>query len=1181
MTTTLAELETGNARIAFVIAIDGYPHVFSNEPEAAVQAAWADTDWADQSVIGGLIIELDNQQALDPWNPFKASGGHCVVRVQPDAADTFGIDVHRNDGSETVLEETATRTSTLFVGFADGFPWEGEAHCGTECFEYGMISSRRFMGIDLPAPGSNRGKYVAHGVQNSVSRFGALRFSEHHRVAAQDNGVRLAPIVSQRPRTWKGRRVSVWMHTKDPSTGTLHTKADALCVFLGELTEPRDDESGDAVVLAEHLLDRIPKTLLGRETFEATVSYGMKLQAGQRFLFKDDNNTTTRTANDLVVVVSDASGTNQVNAGTYGHEEIASIINAWLGGESAAGRIHGAYNFVAPEDVKGTPKSVMHFFMAGSTSTKMWFRLTWPFGGWAYPLGWGSTVNMMTLDTCGAGHVYVSPFHVRPFDFVGQDTNGTLAIRFEDQIGIFQGQNATLPANAKSVLAASKIPGDAATPYGLFVLDCDSPMVLLGTIADGMLRRIRVLTSSFGGDLNGLIALYEAKVPVGSAPPRIRQLFVHEGPFKTFMKWLFYSTGNVGYNHDTYDILPYGHGLGIPHDALGADFELSCDAMAGADDILTVTYDKPRTVEDHFRADLIVRNAHLVFREGTLRFMSYSTPSSALASVTLDQSNKAEPAGVKASQRTPAVLDSSSMRNSVKINYNRDITKSIGGGEDTFLARPLTFYDATSVDDHGGIPRPITLDLRNVFNDGDQVGQGVRKLVGSLLSWLSFWSRPIWKITRSIAPTLFEGFGAGSVVAVTDPHVRSPTTGERGITALPGLVVRHRYKVIVERPPGKLRYSGEVDVVLVSTDRTFAYAPSAELDETKNDGGFTAGYDGAITLQFKAHEHSESSETVDIGNFAAGDRCKLIEIDPDDPSSVVSWDRFLATVDTASNRATINSPLGSPAFDAAKRYRLVFDRYADAQTSQRAKSFQAGATKTIGELAQPNVYGSASYDLSAGEPTKFDHLRKPEMIATLAHEANVGAARDVGYDDEIATLLENMMDHKTRRSCPTLEFAASTNTSNDGWEILRVEMYHRDELLYGGTVSRYLWIAPTWRSTGQTPAVLTQLRVSISGYLPEGDSRVAPGYTIKAPACSNEWSCMSDATGWRSSDEAKAFPLGNFNGHQYLFVIVEGTKTASCRGFHVFRERERNARDLTALDLADIVRGELGGLLTP
>lgn len=1159
MTTTLSALQAGNPRVAFVLAIDGYPHLISNVPQALVQAAWSATDWATKTVIGGLTIDLNNHQKLNPWNPFEG-GGSLIFRVQPDADDTFGIDMHRtDDGAETLLEETVDRIAPLFVGLVDGFALIGEAHVGTECFSYGFTAGRRFQPTLGEVAGSNRGKYVAFGVDDSTATYGSIRFAEHHRVATQNNGVVFQPVVSEQPRIWKGRRVSLWQHVYE-SDGSLNTKANALCIFVGEIVEPQDEsDTGHTSVLCEHLLNRIPKTTLLRDQWQATVDYGLQLTAGHRFNFEDFDGTI-HVANPLVVVDSSATttSTNEVAAGQYGHEEFANIINNWLAGESAASRISGQYTLVCPEDVAGTARTVMHAFIAGSGGDSGHFKMRWPVAGWAKPLGFSGSQIWIDWFYLGADHQLKSPGAVQPFAFAVADLNNTFQVALEDQTGTYYPQNDTLPAAAKAMFAAE----NPQRQYGLFLLESETPMLVLGSVQGDFLRGIRPLGSGFGLDLKGWAALLESKIAVGSAAPKLRQVFVHEGPLRSVLRWLFMSTGTQGYNNSTYDVLPPGQGLAIPYDALGEDFELSCDALPGADNIVTITLEKPRKFEDLIGSDLVIRNAHLVFREGQFRFVSWSSPSSATATTVLDETNKAEPINNRISHRSASVLDSSWLANVCKISYNRDIAKAVGGGEDVYLAAPIFLEDATSIDDMGGSPTVKSVDLKNVYNDTDQIGQGVRALVSGFLSWFTWWSRPLWKIRRSIAPTLYEGFGVADVAAVTDPFVRDPTSGQRGIVTRPGLVVGHQYRIQTFGAPEQMKTTGEVDVVFLASDRTYTYAPAAEVDETANDGGFTAGFDGSSTLKFKAHEHSTAFESVDIASFNENDRVLIIEIDPDDPNDPMFWERTIDVPNTGTGTVTMTNTIDTPTFDTGKRYRMVYQPYSAVVNLQVLKSFQAGQNKTIAEASPPDVYGAFKLSIGAGRPTRYDHTTLPEMLATDSYGPNVGAARDCAYDKELSLLIDNQLDHTSRLSAPTYDLETSVSSGVDGWKILKVEIVCIGQSLYTGTTQRFLHLAPNWRNANaSTASVPTQLRVWVSGYPPTGPTNANPyfgtqGYTIKAPAAGNTWSAMPPDTLWRQ-EEPKVYPLVNFNGHQFVYIITEGTTNAQYRGLCECRESER------------------------
>lgn len=1179
MATSLSALQGGNPAFRFVVCVDGYPHVFSNAPQAAVQTSWASTDFATKTVIPNIIVELDNHQEIDPWKTFMG-GGTCTVRIQPDDGDTIGIDVHRVDyGNETQLTSSINRVQILNVAFTDPFAsgispisLAGEGHIGTECFEYHWVSGGRF-GIRGQVAGS-RGKYVAAGVKNSVSTYSAVRFSENHRVVTEDNGIPLRPVVSQYPRSWRGRRLSVWLHTWDESTQSLNLKSDALCVFVGTLTEARDDaQTGDTVLFAEHELNRISNCVIGRDMYKATLAYGQGVFAGQTFGFRDFNGTVYRTANNLTVVANGATGTNQVNAGAYSVEEWCSIINQWLQGEVVAARIHGNYTLNSPEDVNGQPRTVMHFYIPGS-GTASW-RLQWPNSTWGKGV-FGAPSNIYWwpyADTPNAAHAASTNSPPSPGGMIWSDWSDptALAAKLDTSTGIFFGQYDTLPPAVKATLPANG--GAYGNDWGLFVLEGDTPIIFSAAIQNGYLRYIQGRNAEFGTSLSAYSELQTITVPWGGAGPAIRQIFVHSAPCKTILKWLLYSTGTQGYNHPDYDLLPVGGGgtVNVPADYLGSEFETSCDLLPGANDLLTITIDKPKKFSELVGMDLLLRTTHLVWRSGAFKFMSWTTPSSGIATVVLGESSKSAPADTQDNHRTASVLDSSWVRNLVKILYNRDLLKNGSKGDAVYNSPPIIIGDATSIDDQGGIAAPVTLELSNVYGDTAAISAGVTALAKGLTAWLPWFSRPVWKVTRSIDLTHFEGFGVGEIIQLTDPFIRDPTTGRRGISNRGALVIRHRYRIAEQRPPGKVQFSGEMDVVFVNIDRIFSYSPAAELDDTASG----AGYDGILTLTFKAHEHSESTETVDIGRFASGDVVTLVEVDPTDPANPDTWTRTLNAVTPALNQATITLALAAPAFNSSKKYRLVPAGYTSTQSTQKTKSFQASAgTRTISELAPPDQYGSTSFLpwWGIGAPSFFDHTKLPELAPNLSYGPNAGAPRDAAYDQELMFLIDNMMDHKMNLSSPLLNLATRHRTTPNGTSIssgtfflLDVTELYLGDMLMTGSVQRYLYLAPRWRTYGSTSGFGqfdVTLRISISGFPPAGSTRSGSPSTIsdvliKAPAAGNTWTKTNYSPSTWTNDTERGYPLVNFNKHQWVYIIVEGTTTANYRGLHQLRMGER------------------------
>lgn len=1146
MTTTLSALQSGSVpRLAFVAAIDGYDHLLTNAPESYVQAAWADTDWATASVIPNLIVELDNAQVINPWDPLQ-TGGRLTLKVQPDETDRFGIDVHRTDnGAETMLTATCDRDDTyVAVESTEAFS-ERTIHIGTECMTYRMASGNGFLVIPgLTVGSSKRGKYTAFTGYNQTG------FAETHRVTTADNGVRLAPIVSEQPRTWRGRRVSLWMHIYDTPT-SINSKADALCVFVGDISEITDDsETGRTQVLVEHVLDSIKNAVIGSDFWQGRLKGGHYIAAGARFKFRDYDAATYKTANDLVVVASGASGTNQINAGTYAVEEIASFINAWLAGEKVAARVHGNYTLASPEDVNGAPRTVMHFYIpASSSNTVVNWKLTWPFNGWAKCLGRPNEGEWNVSDSGSSGHVNYGTGSPQPITVLWFGTGLTATAYAESDLGTFQDQYTTLPAAAKAIADAY---GGSTRPWGIFLVEIDDPVLCVASFANGLLSYLFPIDNPAvpGSGAGSLQKLIDFEVKIGEEPPRIRQIFMHEGTFKDVYAWLFYSTGTPGYNHPTYDVLPPKHALAIPHGILGSNFIDSLALLPRATDTILVCLEKPKRLSEIASADLVLRRAHLIWREGGLRWAHWQSPSSDISVGTLTENTKAESAGVKAAHRAASVLDGTWVRNVVKLQYDRDITKIAEGGGSTYRSPPLVLEDATSVDDAGGKAVPFTLDCVNVYSEYDGNGQGVQSLAAGFVSFMPFSTRPQWKVHRSIDLRYYEGFGVGDVVLVDDEFVRDPRTGVRGIVARPGLIIRHRYQINSASQAGeKMRFAGEVDVMFLGSDRTFAYSPAAEWNGLLDD---------VFGFFCHAHSHSETGEPVDVASFAAGDKIYAVEVDPADTSDPgLVGPLTIASVNTVDSLITAVEDITSYGdWNASKRWRLIPARYSETQTSQRAKAFQAGSNGKVYTGVYPMQYGAGgSWTFEGGvhTPKNFTHHDVPDLPSTFSYGPNVGAPRDTGYDKEVCILLENLMDHKTNRSSPFLDPNGRQATNATGYELLFIYPIFLGDMIHSNSVDRWLYVRPLWKaSAGGDP--IASLRVTLTGRMPIGNSR--NNVTIGAPATSNTWYKFKTETSYEIAGEM-AFPLLNMNYHQYAFLLIEGSYLASCRGLAMVSERER------------------------
>ena len=161
MGTTLTAMQSGSLPpYTWVVAIEGYPYLLTNGSTSAAVTAHGG-DWTQ--ALGGLFVELHNDQRVDMRQPFT-TGGRCMFRVaKTSSADTFGVDTHRtNGGVETELRTTLDRNdTTATVADTTNFASSGEFYIGTECVGYSGKTSTTFTGL-------TRGKYAPFPVSGGT-----------------------------------------------------------------------------------------------------------------------------------------------------------------------------------------------------------------------------------------------------------------------------------------------------------------------------------------------------------------------------------------------------------------------------------------------------------------------------------------------------------------------------------------------------------------------------------------------------------------------------------------------------------------------------------------------------------------------------------------------------------------------------------------------------------------------------------------------------------------------------------------------------------------------------------------------------------------------------------------------------------------------------------------------------
>ena len=1111
---------TWPARYVYVLAIEGVDTLLSNHDDAAaVTTAWSGTDWAVTTATLGLYVDLDQKQSGDPWEPFQ-SGGTLTATI---ADEQIGVLTHRTaGGAETELTASLDQDdTTISVKDTSAFSATGVLSIGTETIVYFGKTGTTF----------------ADCVRGICSPFGkgtgTQRYAHNHRVGVTGPfSPPIQPKVTQYPRTWIGRWVGLWVHAVN-ADGSLQTKADAELVFAGRLADVRDDaDLLSTIFVADHVLTDLKEATVGRDMLSGEVADGIYIPAGIEFGFSDHNGSTKRTADDLVVVASGASGTNEMDAGFYTHSALLTKWGAWLAGELSASRAWGTYTFgIAP--TQGTADSIRTkiYWRIPSSSTSVSFRLTLR-QEIAVFLGFdgtepadvpaGSIVGVGTTDASNAQHhFYRDNVPLRSWVTYGLSTG---AMRVTNASGAFQDQLSTLPPS-------SGVLPTATGTWGLFLFN--DAVLISAKVTDGLdgtldLSNVRaVLDNQTGPFFHAPLSDFAKRLD-DPTPTKIKQVFMFEMACGDFLNQLFYSGGTDAYNEADYDALPYGCGLGYPGELLGPAWETSVANMPGADKMIAPLIDKPMKISTLIGSDLVLRHVFPVWKSGGLRMGTWQTPTTSLALATLTEDNKAEPSGRDVNHRAPTLLSARWAKNIIKIEYNRDAV----GGE---YNGTINVEDRTAIDDLGDRGSPFTIEARNTYVSLAQTGAGIEDLVpNAFIPGARLFTKPLRTIKRSVDLTLWD-LAPGDIVNVTDRFARDPTTGIRGVSGRPGAVVAHRSNPGGARPDKSVApIVGEVELMFIETNRIYAYAPSA----------LVASYaESSLILTCEAHAYSEASESVDAARFAAGDAIRIVEVDPADPASPLTWTRNITSV---SGNDIVHDGVALASFDATKTYRITYDTYDAVQSAQHDKSFQADdADGLVQNTAQAYQFGLATSSIDA---TPSSHTDLPERYVELTY--GDGNPYDVGSIVGFARLVSNLIDHKTAIQGPSLSNTVLSNTVNaTGYRIVRMEPIYLTGAMLSNTIVRYLSVAPWLRSSDGTA---TSVRVSLCAVRPKDDS--LDDADRGTPLSDATWNTSS--TTWQQGARA----LLTINVKQTLrvvWLVIECAYKGETRGLAECTEQER------------------------
>jgi hypothetical protein len=1107
----------GGGRFCFVLCIEGVEFLLTDHSSmSAVETAWAATDWTEAKP--GLQIEGAIEQEIRPWsNEIPVSSLSFVIHDH-DGTDAFGELVWRAKPSLvtrlTAPFDAESGATTVNAQNFGAFPASGTVYIGNSRVTY---TSRTATALTIPS--GALGTLAPFTTNSPPANFFYPRPAG---IGTTIYDTSLIPKVSDTPRSWIGRWCGLWMHRI--VGGVLDTKAEAELLFAGKVTGISENSDGATVVQAEDLRGVIRDTTIFQNQFKGFVKEGIKLITGDTFVLSQNGTAS----NALTVVASGAAGSSQIDAGYHKIDDFLGALNAWMAAEFTAGRTANRWSISLTGVDAG---NVIVIRTDPSTNSARYLQTT--------NLHYLTFLGMPVANGRPEGVHYNAPYYAVGIDasvFSSTDIVFTFpqapfrtrvfqGVRGQDLIvhRTFELENPT----GTWVLDGEQLPHpfsefrDSGQDRGFVIIDGKFPIFVKHT-SDTLFEDAHYGMPPGYSQSTGISD--EAGRRYGEDPRiEVKQIVYIGGSFKDVVTKLLCSIQGNGVNHATYDAFPWG--CGIPFELLGTPWLTSVERLEQANDSVSmvVAIDRPTKVLDIILDQLILRFAFFVFKSGTLRLVSPKTPNATDADHTLDETNKGAPTGDQQNLAAISQVSREFMRNVVKVEYDRSISKNE-------YASVLEFRDAGSIAEHG-MSEVLSIRCRSAYADYAGSGAAALDLASSLIARAApICGRPIRLWRRSIDGTLFHAC-PGDTVSITDEFARDPTTGARGVSSRGATIL----KTTFDFGQGGGACVGEVDVMFTEEDRSFPMGPCADFDETKDDAGYTDGWHAASRLIYtKQHAYSRSTDDIDASHFTIGDEVLVVEMDPSDPTSADSFSDTIAGV--SSNILSLSNGFGSggrPAFSTSKRYRVVFNTYTLTNTNQRDCAFLADQTdgEILGTI-EPNLYTG---------PTSEEAFTENDLTEKWQnHNDDVlveGASLSTGNARDLIRNLNSVVNYTSAYNCPHADDSgARIFTPGNTTDWIALELFRLPVVLspWPSGWQRQISMAARFASSGGFADNTVKIRVSVSTSAPRGTSFT--NATVNYP-----YRQVTFTTTSTSSVEVTAQlmpPVSSYGGSYY--VLVEG-----------------------------------------
>jgi hypothetical protein len=987
LTTTLNWLESKDAaEVAMVVVFDGLPIALTTASSASEMAtAWAGTDWSSSTQWSlGLRVVGNMSQRITPYDP----------QIEANSLDIYALDVDDNlaayllrtaysSGAATPITSDIDCNDTTFnVKTTTSFDSSGTLYLGSqETVTYSGKTATTFTGV-------TRGKYALFQTD------GGSAFARPFRGNSSDNGTDVTaykPSVSNYPSSNVNRCVAVYLHHRE--NGVWCTKANAQLLWAGKIKEISEDGTGNVKMSCVSVLEMLFQKIWERP-YTARLAEGMSFTNITGHIHAESG---TYTIGDIVTGIRGPSDSALIVSGNeITHRRLASEINNQMATWLATGTdLHGSafsIRLMPAADGDGVPKYRMTWRLSDGSITKRYMvhvGLSWD--AWSL-LGWEPSRSDHKISIDGSEIVYKTFIRRTTTTYILEATNPPMRWK---PIGVHLGsgrhtvvcdlnsEQGTWRTQTNLPIAVDNIYDGTTSGLGFIKVGESHVFAALYddaefSIVDDVTAEMASLGFKLASGPNDLNHQDTGNTQAVEA----QQVWIEQDSAVNVFKRILMSTGTSGFNHVTHDSYADDMGIGIPASLIDQGSML---ALGRYDYGLVLT--GPMEVRKMLESIMAFNGVYLVWKNGKITFQRPAGTQT--VDYQLTEANKALTDPNDAG-RSRAVISADEIINVATMNYHY---RADGKFRDQ-----ITVQDDSSITLFGQ-RRSVEIDAYGIYNSfirwtNSNIAEIWRQRIAP--GMMAHFTRPLAIISRTYDFSL-ANMAPGDVVEVTDQAIVNPLTGTRGITEMRGWVLSTDFDFSTG--------VGKCQIVLlphIAETRIAKWAPSARV----------SSYDaGTKVLSMVAHEYSLSSDTVDAGRFATGDKARLSELGPSGAATNYTGLAVASVSTSGDGSVTLTTdPTGGSGLGAGRTYVLEYDDVLTVNSDQRAKAFIADdadmSTGYNGNDAY--VWGPANNGLDPGSVDYTQQYMKVEST-----QDDVGTALSAHKLKHIVDSCNNLFAYRT------------------------------------------------------------------------------------------------------------------------------------------------------------------------